>query len=177
MEGTGSAASAPQGSGVLQHGGSGGVVAATNGALNGSSAASGPTQFVPPPQHAPRGFGDGGAQPPVHDGSFDQQETLTREQRFEAALSCREEGKGVKPRQGCASVQLNRECKEGTRTAGFVKFLEVVRQTADSEVLSSHGANPGIFDRADYMKVERPLHCAHLVPLHCCRMRPLHSLC
>ena len=73
---------------------------------------------------------------------------MTREERFETALTCREEGKvtpkpracaaevsikgdawkdserlaaggvsqGVKPRQGCAAVQLNRECKENTRT-------------------------------------------------------------
>ena len=47
------------------------------------------------------------------------------EQRFEAALSCREEGKGVKPRQGCSSVQLNRECKEGTCTPEYVKFLHL----------------------------------------------------
>ena len=85
---------------------------------------------------------------------------LTREQRFEAALSCREEGKGVKPRQGCASVQLNRECKEGTRTAAFVKFLETCRQTADAEVLDQFGTNADSYDRADFMKVERPLHCA-----------------
>ena len=117
------------------------------------------TQVAPPPQHAPEEFNGGTAQSAMHHGSFDQ-ETLTREQRFEAALSCREEGKGVKPRQGCASVQLNRECKEGTRTPEFVKFLEVVRHTADSEVLGSFGANPGSFDRADYMKVDRPLQCA-----------------
>ena len=73
---------------------------------------------------------------------------MTREERFQTALTCREEGKvtpkprtcaaevsvkgdawrgserlgaggvsqGVKPRQGCAAVQLNRECKENTRT-------------------------------------------------------------
>lgn len=90
-------------------------------------------------------------------------EALTREQRFEAALSCREEGKGVKPRQGCASVQLNRECKEGTRTPEYVKFLETVRQTADAEVLGQFGTNSGSFDRADFMKVERPLQCARIV--------------
>ena len=90
-------------------------------------------------------------------------EALTREQRFEAALSCREEGKGVKPRQGCSSVQLNRECKEGTRTPEYVKFLETVRQTADAEVLGKFGTNSGSFDRADFMKIERPLQCARIV--------------
>ena len=90
-------------------------------------------------------------------------EALTREQRFEAALSCREEGKGVKPRQGCSSVQLNRECKEGTRTPEYVKFLETVRQTADAEVFGQFGTNSGSFGRADFMKIERPLQCARIV--------------
>ena len=84
---------------------------------------------------------------------------MSREERFEAAFACREEGKGVKPRQGCASVQLNRECKEGTRTPEFAKFLEVVRNTADNEVLQQFGTNSSAFDRADYLQVERPLTC------------------
>ena len=84
---------------------------------------------------------------------------LAREERFEAALSCREEGKGVKPRQGCASVQLNRECKEGTRTPEFIKFVQIVRTTADAEVEGQFGTNAGSFDRADFLKVERPLYC------------------
>ena len=93
MAGAGEAASMAQGSGVP-----------------GAAA----TQVAPPPQHAPEEFNGGTAQSAMHDGSFDQ-ETLTREQRFEAALSCREESKEGKPRQGCASVQLNPgECKEGT---------------------------------------------------------------
>ena len=150
MEGAGDAASVAQGYGVQE--------AVANGAPNGGRATSQATQVAPPPQHAPKETNGGAAQSALHDGSVDQ-EILTREQRFEAALSCREEGKGVKPRQGCASVQLNRECKEGTRTSEFVKFLEVVRHTADSEVLSAFGAN-GSFDRADYMKVDRPLQCA-----------------
>jgi len=90
--------------------------------------------------------------------------TLGREGRFEAALSCREEGVGVKPRQGCASVQLNRECKEGTRTPEFVKFMQVVRATAHVEVVGQIGTNAGSFDRADFLKVERPLYCTCCPP-------------
>ena len=138
--------------------------------------------FVPLPQHAPREYGGLGKEEEAQEeeeedeeedeeGNADGEEEkechdepgadiLTREQRFETALSCREEGKGVKPRQGCASVQLNRECKEGTRTASFVKFLDACRQTADAEVLDQFGTNVDSYDRADYMKVERPLHCA-----------------
>lgn len=84
---------------------------------------------------------------------------LAREERFEVALSCRAEGNGAKPQQGCASAQLNSECKEGTRTPEFAKYLEVIRATADAEVVVQFGTNADNFDRADYLQVERPLFC------------------
>ena len=82
---------------------------------------------------------------------------LLREQRFYAALNARVEGKGVKPRQGCASEQLNRECKENTKSEEFTKFLDIVRGVAESEVLARYGTNAGSFDRADFLQVDRPL--------------------
>jgi hypothetical protein len=40
-----------------------------------------------------------------------KEDAMGREQRFAQALNCRAQGKGVKPRQGCASERLNRDCR------------------------------------------------------------------
>ena len=40
-----------------------------------------------------------------------KEDPMGREQRFAQALNCRAQGKGVKPRQGCASERLNRDCR------------------------------------------------------------------
>jgi hypothetical protein len=92
-------------------------------------------------------------------GSGKRVEPLLREQRFAAALGARKEGKGVQPRQGCASEQLNRECKEGTKTPEFAKFMDLARRTAEAEVLARYGTNAASFDRADFLQVDRPLTC------------------
>ena len=86
-----------------------------------------------------------------------EEEKVQREQRFAAALDARKEGKGVKPRQGCAAEQLNRECKEDTKTDEFTRFLDVVRDSAEAEIIARHGTNAGSFGRADFLQVERPL--------------------
>lgn len=167
--------------------------ATANGAVTGGVAAAAPapagaghaaaplgSQFVPAPKQAPQGLsGDRYDLAPGDEAMlpFGAPSGMPREQRFEAALGAREEGKGVKPRQGCASVQLNRECKEGTRTPAFVKFLEVVRQTADAEVLGQFGTNASSFDRADFMKVDRPLQCANCLPEHPLLQFPVRTLC
>jgi hypothetical protein len=86
-----------------------------------------------------------------------------REQRFRAAIDCRRRGKGVKPRQGCSSERLNRECREGTKTERFHEFFKTVRADVDAEVRARHGQS-GLEPRRtgaprgpDYAKVLRPL--------------------
>jgi hypothetical protein len=85
---------------------------------------------------------------------------MSREKRFEAALRVRVEGKGVKSGKGCASAQLNRECKEGTRTPEYAKLMEVARATTDAEILGQFGTNASSFDRPDFLQAEKPLSCA-----------------
>ena len=86
-----------------------------------------------------------------------------REQRFRAAIDCRRRGKGVKPRQGCSSERLNRECREDTKTGQFHEFFKIVRADVDAEVRRRHGQSELEPRRAgaprgpDYVKVLKPL--------------------
>jgi hypothetical protein len=86
-----------------------------------------------------------------------------REGRFQMAVDCRRQGKGVKPRQGCSSERLNRECREDTKTGQFHEFFKIVRADVDAEVRRRHGQSELEPRRAgaprgpDYVKVLKPL--------------------
>lgn len=83
-----------------------------------------------------------------------------REQRFRNAVVCRRKGKGVKPRQGCASEQLNRESKEGTKTPEFIRLFKLIRADVDDAIRSRFGNDPGSEHAPNYMAIEKPLQFA-----------------